>query len=135
MFHQKLFFLIPLIFGSLFVSHKNQFTNTHDFTIYHTRSLITQIKKLVHFITQAFFLICVIHSKTNRWYKVPPFFWFESVTVTSLSVLTKMLKNGNYEKEAHWRSFLWGRSRTRRSRSRFMSLFFSDQLQAFSPKC
>ena len=49
------------------------------------------------------------------------FFWFESVaaTVVTLSVLKKKIKNGNYDKEAHWRSFLWGRSGTRRSRPRF----------------
>jgi len=29
-------------------------------------------------------------------------------------VLIKMLKNGNYDIEAHWLSILWGRSRTRR---------------------
>ncbi len=51
---------------------------------------------------------------------IQSFFCFGSVTVTVafLNVLIKILKNGDFDMEAHLLSFLWGRSRTRRTQSR-----------------
>ena len=89
----------------LYHTRINSLTHTIflSITLVHLSHKKSQIKKIVQFITQAFFWICVIHSKTNMCYKV-------------------------HDKEAHWRSFLWGRSRLR---SRFTSLFFSAQLLGF----
>ena len=60
------------------------------------------------------------------WYKVQSYFRLESVIVMPLIVLIKMLKNDNHDKEVHWRLFLYGRSKTRLSRSWFAILFFNN---------
>ncbi len=67
------------------------------------------------------FLEFFLSSTYGSWFLLQYFLWFGNVivNVASTSVLTKTLKDDDYDKKSYWRSFLWGRLWTQRSRSLF----------------